>query len=208
MKTFFVDESGDLGTKGKYFAIVLLAPQNNKRISNFMRKFCVANQLEEVKASNLNFTQKQEVLLKLCSANDYTVSYIVADKENIDARIFHDKNLCYNYLFSFLVRKTIRSTQEDITIMLDNHSTKVKSINSLADYIKIKAYTQWNFKYNLNICYVDSRASKIVQATDVVANAIYAKYTYAKTHFYGMLTVSESIKFPNAKFGLAVPVNK
>jgi hypothetical protein len=208
MKTFFVDESGDLGAKGKYFAIVLLAPQNSKRISNFMRKFCAANRLDEVKGSNLNFTQKQEVLLKLCSANDYTVSYIVADKENIDTRIFCDKNLCYNYLLSFLVKKTIKSTSEDITIMLDNHSTKVKSINSLADYIKIKAYTQWNFKYNLSICYVDSKASKIIQATDVVANAIYAKYTYGKTHFYGMLTVSESIRFPNARFSLTAPVDK
>ena len=49
MKTFFVDESGDLGAKGKYFVIVLLAPQNGKRISNFMRKFCATNKLDEVK---------------------------------------------------------------------------------------------------------------------------------------------------------------
>ncbi len=207
MKTFFVDESGDLGAKGKYFAIVLLAPQNGKRISNFMKKFCAKNLLGEVKGSNLSFQQKQDVINKLCSANDYSVSYIVADKENIDTKIFEDKNLCYNYLFSFLVRKTIKSTTEDITIMLDNHSTKVKSINSLADYIKIKAYTQWNFRHNLNICYVDSKDSKIVQATDVVANAIYAKYTYGKTHFYNMVTISESIQFPYAKFGLKPALN-
>ena len=208
MKTFFVDESGDLGAKGKYFAIVLLAPQNGKRISNFMKKFCVKNNLNEVKGSNLSFPQKQDIISKLCRANDYTVSYIVADKENIDTKIFEDKNLCYNYLFSFLVRKTIKSTSDDITIMLDNHSTKVKSINSLSDYIKIKAYTQWNYRQNLNICYVNSKDSKIVQATDVIANAVYAKYTYGKTHFYKMITISESIKFPYAKFGTTQPVDK
>lgn len=208
MKTFFIDESGDLGTKKRYFVITLLAPQKSKRISNFMRKFCVKNSIQEVKASQLSFSQKQIIFNKLCSANDYTISYIVADKLNIDnKKILEDKNLCYNYLFSFLVKKTIKSVQEDIALLLDNHSIKVKSINSLADYIKIKAFTQWGFKYNLNICYVDSKNSKVVQATDVVSNAIYAKYTYSKDHFYNKLTISESIKFPYNKFGSNPPVN-
>lgn len=110
-------------------------------------------------------------------------------------------------LFSFLVKKTIKSAREDLTILLDNHSTKVKSINSLADYIKLKSYTQWGYSHNLNICYVDSKSSKIVQATDVVSNAIYAKYMYQKTHFYNMLTISESIKFPYSTFGSSTLVD-
>jgi len=208
MKTFFIDESGDLGTKGRYFVITLLAPQKSKRISNFMRKFCARNNLQEVKASRLSFQQKQSIFNKLCSANDYTISYIVADKLNIDnKKILEDKNLCYNYLFSFLVKKTFKSTQEDIDLLLDSHSTKVKSINSLADYIKIKAFTQWGFTHNLNISYVDSRNSKVIQATDVVSNAIYAKYTYGKDHFYNKLTISESIKFPYSKFASNPPVD-
>ncbi|OGZ96066.1 MAG: hypothetical protein A2676_01900 [Candidatus Sungbacteria bacterium RIFCSPHIGHO2_01_FULL_51_22] len=208
MKTFFIDESGDLGTKGRYFVITLLAPQKSKRISNFMRKFCAKNSLQEVKASQLSFPQKQFVFNKLCSANDYTISYIAADKLNIDnKKILEDKNLCYNYLFSFLVKKTVKSTQEDITFLLDNHSTKVKSINSLADYIKIKAFTQWGFTHDLSIRYVDSKDSKVVQAADVVSNAIYAKYTYGKDHFYSKLTISESIKFPYSKFASNPPVH-
>ena len=208
MKTLFVDESGDLGTGGRYFIIALLASQKNKRIINFMKKFCAKNKIQEVKASKLSFPQKQLIFNKLCSANDYTVSYIVADKLNIDnKKLLEDKNLCYNYLFSFLVKKTIRSTQEDITLLLDNHSTRVKSINSLADYIKLKAYTQWGFIHNLDIRYVDSKSSKVVQAVDVAANAIYAKYTYGKDHFYNMLTISESIKFPYNKFNSPTPVD-
>jgi len=208
MKTLFVDESGDLGTKERYFVIALLVPQKSKRISNFMRKFCVKNTIQEVKASQLSFSQKQVIFNKLCSANDYTISYIVADKLNIDnKKILEDKNICYNYLFSFLVKKTIKSAQEDITILLDNHTTKVKSINSLSDYIKLKACTQWGYSHNLSICYVDSKNSKVVQAADVASNAIYAKYTYGKTHFYNMLTISESIKSPCGKFGSKLPVN-
>lgn len=208
MKTFFVDESGDLGAKGRYFVITLLAPQRSKRICNFMRKFCAKNTIDEVKGSQLSFQQKQFIFNKLCIANDYTISYIVADKLNIDnKKILEDKNLCYNYLFSLLVRKTIKSTKEDITILLDNHSTKVKSINSLADYIKIKAYAQWEYSYNLSIRYVDSKNSKVVQAADVISNAIYAKYTHGKVHLYNMLTISESIKFPYSKFGSNQPVD-
>jgi len=80
MKTLFVDESGNLGTKDRYFVLVLLAPQRPKRITNFMRKFCAKHDLPEIKASKLSIPRKQEIFNKLCSANDYTVSYIVLDK--------------------------------------------------------------------------------------------------------------------------------
>lgn len=200
MKTFFVDESGDLGIKNRYFVIALLAPQKSKRIINFMKRFCVKNRIQEVKASQLTVPQKQSIFNKLSNANDYTVSYIVADKLHINEKILKDTNLCYNYLFSFLVKKTIKGAQDDVNILLDNHSTKVKSINSLADYIKIKAYTHWGFAHDLTICYVDSKKSKVIQTTDVIANAIYAKYNYNVTHLYNMLTISESIKFPWNKF--------
>ncbi len=202
MKTLFVDESGNLGAKDRYFVLVLLAPHQSKRIVNLMRKFCARHNLKEVKASRLSFPQKQEIFNKLCSANDYTVSYIVSDKHNIDnKKLFEDKNLCYNYLFSFLVKKTIKSTPTDLCILLDNHSTKVGSINSLADYIKIKAYTQFGYQHNLQLSYTNSEHSKIVQAADVIANAIWAHYNYGASHFYNMLTISESIRFPQSKFG-------
>lgn len=208
MITAFVDESGDLGRGGRYFIIAIIFPQKGKRIANFMKRFCSKYNLNEVKAAQLSFSQKQEILNRLTSANDYTISYIVADKHNIDnKKLFDDKNLCYNYLFSFLIKKTIRSANSDISILLDNHSTKVKSINSLCDYIKIKSFTQWNYQGNLQINYVDSKNSKVIQAIDVVANAIYAKYEYGKNHFYNKLTISESIKFPQSKFGQDLPVN-
>jgi hypothetical protein len=197
----FVDESGDLGAGGRYFVIAMLTPQKPKRIVNFMRKFCAQNGLREVKGSLLTFPEKQAIFTKLNFANDYTVSYIVADKLNIENKeILADKNLCYNYLFNFLIRKTIKSANEEIEVLLDNHSTKVKSINSLVDYIRIQAYGNWGFKHKLSICYTDSKDSKVVQAADVIANAIYARYSYGKAHFYNMITISQSIKFPFAKF--------
>ncbi len=202
MKSLFVDESGTLGIKDRYFVLAMLSLQRPKRIINFMRSFCAKHNLPEIKASQLSVPRKQEIFNKLCSANDYTVSYIVVDKWHIDnKKLFEDKNILYNYLFSFLVKKTIKSTQEDLNFLLDNHSTKVKSINSLADYIRLKAYTQFDCHHNVYLAYTDSKNSKIVQTVDIIANAIWAHYNYKTSHFYNMLTISESIHFPQAKFG-------
>ena len=203
MITVFVDESGNLGKKDRYFVIAMVLPQKTKRISNFVKSFCAKNSIDEVHASELSFHQKQELFNRLTSANDYTISYVILDKSNLDnKKLFEDKNLLYNYLFSYLIKKTIRSNPlEDICILLDNHTIKVKSINSLSDYIKIKAFTQWGYKNNLQISYVDSKNSKTIQVSDIIANAVYAHYMYGKSHFYKMLTISESIKFPQSKFG-------
>lgn len=203
MITVFVDESGNLGKKDRYFVIAMVLPRKTKRISNFVKSFCAENSIDEVHASELSFPQKQELFNRLTSANDYTISYIVLDKNNLDnKKLFEDKNLLYNYLFSYLIKKTIRSNpSEDICILLDNRTIKVKSINSLCDYIKIKAFTQWGYKNNLQISYVDSKNSKTIQVSDIVANAVYAHYMYGTSHFYKMLTISESIKFPQSKFG-------
>ena len=59
MKTLFIDESGDLGTKERYFVIAMLVPQRSKRIVNFMRRFIAQNGLSEVKGTLLTTPQKQ-----------------------------------------------------------------------------------------------------------------------------------------------------
>ena len=200
MKTVFVDESGNLGKKDRYFVIALLNPQRSKRLANIIKRHCAENKLEEVKASRLTFSKKQDLLNKLTSLNDYIISYIVADKKHIQPRLLADPNLTYNYLLSFLVRKTIKTAREDLNIILDNHSTKVGAVNSLADYIKLKAYTEWGFTNNLSITYMDYRDCRAIQAVDLMANAVYAKYNYGVCHFYSMLTIGESVRFPQEKF--------
>ena len=209
MKTLFIDESGDLGKKGRYFVIALLVPQNSKRILNFMRDFCAANHIVEIKGSLLSFPQKQMLLTKLNATTDYAVSYIVADKKNIEnKRLFQDKNLLYNYLVSFLVKEIAIKSSEGINIVLDNHSMKVKSTHTLANYLKTKAYTEWDFQHELHVSYIDSKESKLIQAVDLISNAIYAKYVLGINHLYNTLNISESIRFPYETFGLNLTSQK
>ncbi len=198
----FVDESGDLGTKERYFVIALIIPQNGSRIKNIIKRYCAEHKCAELKASSMTFVKKQDILQKLSTVDDHLVSYIVVDKNNIqNQKLLEDKNLLYNYLFQWLIKPIIKAAGSDIEIILDNHSIKVKSLNSLSDYIRIKAYAEWGISYNITIKYIDSRDSKHVQMADIVANTIYAHYLYKKNNgLYGLLRIDKSIKFPNGLF--------
>lgn len=59
MLRIFIDESGDLGQNDGYFVIAMLIAHDPKRIKNFAKSFCAKHGLNEVKAYDLNFPQKQ-----------------------------------------------------------------------------------------------------------------------------------------------------
>jgi len=144
-------------------------------------------------------------LTKLIKERDFSCSYIVADLNYVEPKILKDKNICFNYLMSLLLMPVFRNINEDIQIIIDNHTTKVGSAHSLKDYIRLEAYTKWEFKKNVNFEYKDSRESKNLQCIDVIANIIYGHYMYDKPHFYNLLNnnkvIIHSIKFPQSKFG-------
>lgn len=199
----FVDESGDLGRKGRFFVIALLHPHNKKRILNIARHFNAKLGRDEIKASRLAFSDKQELLARINQFPDHSVSYIAADKHYINSpHMLRDKNLCFNYLFAHLMRPVIAQSDEDINIILDEHSVKVGSLHSLKDYLRIKACYDWGFRGQVNVVFTDSRNSKLVQMADVIANTVYNRYVYDRMNLYEMLNVAHSIRFPHAWFGM------
>lgn len=59
----YIDESGSLGKKGKFFVIAGLVPENPKRIKNIIKRYSLKlgrlnNALDELKGTRLNFSQK------------------------------------------------------------------------------------------------------------------------------------------------------
>lgn len=198
----FIDESGNLGRKNRFFVIALLYPRNKKRILNIAKHFNAKMGTDEIKASQLPFPDKQELLSKLNQFPDHSVSYIAADKRYINSpRMRQDKNLCFNYLFMHLVQPIIAQADEDINIIVDDHSVKVGSFNSLKDYIRIKAYYEWGFRRQVNITFTDSKNSKLVQVADLMANIVYNRYEYDRANLYEMVNIAHSIRFPYAWFG-------
>ena len=201
MELFF-DESGNLGKKDRYFVIAALLPTNKKRIKNFAKKFCAKYNKAEIKASQLSFPSKQNLIYKLSKFQDNKIFYIVVDKYQISSpKLLENKNILFNYLFKFLVKNIVSNAREDINMYVDEHTIKVGSLHSLQDYLKIQAYAKWGFNHNLNVIFTDSKNSKLVQIADLSANAIYAKYNYNKSHLYNKLNIHESIKFPRKRFG-------
>jgi len=204
----YIDESGNLGKKARFFVIAASILQNPKRIKNIIKRNCVklgdaGCVLDEIKASVLTFPQKQNILTTLNNKDDFTCSYIVADKNYLIPRVIQDKNVCYNYLTSHLLKPIVKGTNKDIQIILDNHTVKVTSFNSLKDYIKIEAYTKWGFGHDITFEYRDSKKYKNLQAVDIMANTIYGRYNYNKMHLYNMLNSKflHQIRFPYRKFG-------
>jgi len=204
----YIDESGNLGRKTRFFVIAASIPQNPKRIKNIIKRGCVklGNQncvLDEIKASILTFPQKQNILTTLNDKDDFTCSYVVADKNHLKPRVIQDKNVCYNYLTSHLLKPIVKGANENIQIILDNHTVKVTSLNSLKDYIKIEAYTKWGFSNDITFEYKNSKKCKNLQAVDIMANTIYGHYNYNKMHLYNMLNSKflHRIRFPYRKFG-------
>jgi hypothetical protein len=208
---FYIDESGALNYKPKerFFVITALGIQDKdvrKKLKNIARrahrKHCIPNNLLEIHGSELTFEAKQDILFKLNKESDIFLDYIVADKKHILQSLFSRKDLTYNYLMAHLVKKITKGLEQDVQLLIDEHTVKAGSLNSLEDYLNIEARTKWDFKYNIKVQIINSKHSKGVQLVDVVANSIFAKYNYKKHHLYN---ISEDnfryrIRFPYQKF--------
>jgi len=206
MLNVFIDESGNLGYNEGYFIIAMVVAHNPKRIKNIIKKFCSYHALPEVHATDLDFTKKQFLINTLTKQQDYSVSYVVADKMMVTNKpLFENNNLLFNYLFSFLVKNIIKANTDDIHFYLDNRTQKVASANSLKEYITIKAYTEWGFSKNLFLEYKDSKELKALQMADLVANCIRRKYQWKNNDFYSCLNIVKSIKFPQITFRHELP---
>lgn len=203
----FVDESGNLGYNEGHFIIAMIVLHNPKRIKNIIKSFCSYHSLEEAHASTLNFPQKQFLINKLTKQQDYNITYIIADKMMIKKKkLFDNNNLLFNYLFSFLVKDIIKANTDDVHFHVDNRTQKVASVNSLKEYIQIKAFTEWNFTKELQFEYRDSRECKQLQMADLVANCVWRKYQRKSEDFYSQLNIVKSLQFPQTTFRTELPI--
>ncbi len=204
----FIDESGNLGKRGRFFVICALMPENPKRLKNIIKR-CIAKLarandtvLDELKSPFLTFPQKQEVLQKFSKKDDFHCSYIVGDKNHIYQKLLKDKNICFNYLASHLFKAILKGTNDDVQVIIDNRSVKVASKNSLQDYIKLEALTKWGFEKKITFEYQDSQMVKNLQSVHLIANVVYGRYTYNKNHLCSLIDNKfiHRIEFPQNKF--------
>lgn len=206
--TIYIDESGT--HSNRFMIISALMTQDDhsrKRIKNLMKKKLVEyrrpKMLDELHAYHLTIPERQDILTLLAAQQDYQVAYLVADKHHITPKLLQRPNLCYNYLYSHLIRRITDATQDDISIISDNRSVAAGSKNSLPEYIQTQAYAEWGFQYDLKLCLRDSRDVKGLQAVDIISNAIYSKFNSSHEHLYNIhnLHYQHRVLFPIKKFG-------
>ena len=211
MVNVFLDESGNLGRGGDFFtiaAVVFSQSAGQNRLKRLMRKACLDysptnTPLRELKANSLSFPQKQQLLNKISTRADHEIFYITAQKQHVTMlQQGRDKNLVYNYLAGILVMEIIKKYNDDICLNFDQRTTKVASMNSLKDYIRIKAYTTGGFQHNLHVGQYDSHSMYNLQTADIVAGIVNGSYVRQNKHLIGIIEerLEAKIEFPREKF--------
>lgn len=206
------DESGNLGTGGRYFIIAAICVKDNiAPLRNVMKKavlktkqtFLSYANLNEIKASHSTSIIKDYFLNKIAS-KDIEIKYIVADKLHVKEALLQDENLLYNYMLQILISPIaeIRGTQF-LSINLDQRSIKVNSLNTFAEYIKLELNFKKELDINIDVKYYESQNNYAIQAADFVANAIYAKYEKNEDYFYNIIKhkITSIEHFPRRFFG-------
>jgi hypothetical protein len=208
MRVVYIDESGTIGLKRteRYFVIAAIILDDEaalKRIKNLVKKAKVEfGQLKELHTTNLDTAQKQYFMNRLSSKADYRIAYIAIDKNKISKKLYEHKNVTYNFMFGILLKRVLQQCNEDIKIVSDSRTTKVTSADSLCDYIRAKAYGEWNFQFNIEIMQAESHTHHGLQAADFVANTIFARYNFNALHLYSIHKQYYIIRehFPYANF--------
>ena len=115
-------------------------------------------------------------LRKLCDSNlDIILHAIVVKKQNVLAHIQKDSNKLYNYMVRLALIK--RMAKHDVVTMIpDPRSIKVKSGNSLHDYLQTVLWFEEKASTNLLTCPQDSAMCKGIQMADFLAGMV-------QTHF-------------------------
>lgn len=210
------DESGNLGTSGRYFVISCIDTKNAKSLHNIMkRKLKIAKDkfpelgnlhVHEIKAKDAYPCIKYH-LLECIASKDISISYIVVDLLHTEERLLIDKNIMYNFASKILISKLITKKDEcsTVNILFDNKTSKITSKDSLKDYIIANLVYEQGLNVNINFEYKDSDAGDafIIQAADYVANALYGKYEYNDVSYSKLFDSKLNVvqHFPYKNFG-------
>lgn len=210
------DESGNLGSSGRYFVIACIDTRNYKSLHNIMKKkLGIAKQLfqelaclhsNEIKAKDAYPCIKYHILESIVR-KELSISYIVADLKYVKKNLLDDKNILYNFLMKLLIDRLVsdKDNNSTLNIICDNHTTKIASGNSFEEYIKLHLIYEKEYELNLNVVYMDSddRNAYPVQAADYVANALYGWFEHEDTIYYDRFRTKINIasKFPYKNFG-------
>jgi hypothetical protein len=209
----YLDESGDLGWKldapqgrggsSKYLTIAALCVPFEKKhfpnrvVKNLYEKFNLSPKDCELKWGLMKPDQRKLFALeahKMCNkhSNIY-LKAIVVKKENVQEHIRNDGNKLYNYMIRIMLLDFM-SKCDVVKFIPDPRSIKVKSGNSLHDYLQTELWFTKNSSTNLITEPCDSKRSLGLQFTDMLAGIVQSRFERNNRENFQLLQQKISIK--------------
>ena len=201
----YLDESGDLGWKfaapyrkggsSRFMTIAFIICPSEKK--HFLKRVVskVYTRLEacpktEIKGSSLALVDKEFVArqtLALLQKNpDIKIVYITVKKENVQQQIQSDTNLIYNYMMRLALLKEV-DKYSVINLIRDNRSVKIKSGNTLINYLQTELYFSHGSSSKLVDIPSDSKAVQNLVFIDWINNLIWSHYEDNNSSPYNIL---------------------
>ena len=216
----YIDESGNLGTGGRYFLICALEIDSNikssisKRAGRVICRYKIKYKIDkstELKGWSLDEESRFQLIEKILYKG-VKVRYVVLDLKHTTMLLkkADDKNACFNYLVQLIVKEIVNNTNvSKINLYLDNRSVKVGNRLSLKPYLYNKfVLEQLEDKSNyhsieFNVSYLESERCYLIEWADIISNSLYKKYNSNIDIFYNKIKpyILSEIKFPYKKFG-------
>lgn len=201
----YLDESGDLGWlldkpyryggSSRYLTIAFaVCPSEKKhllqRIVADVYRHTKFNPKLELKGSSLSVSNKcyfAEKVRKLVSMNpDIVLGAITVNKSKVQQHIRQDANKLYNYMIRLAVLPVIKD-QPFVNLIRDNKTIKVKSGNSLIDYLQTVLWFELHSKTKVVDLPSDSKCVKNLIFIDWINNLVWGRYEDNNTQAYDIL---------------------
>lgn len=187
--SIYLDESGDLGWKftapyraggsSRYITISAMIIPDHKthlpgRIVRDLYTRWKWSTAKEKKWSDMSTRARIDFsnhLVKLHAQHpDISFHSIVVDKQRVKVALRADPNLLYNYMIKLFLVGEMRK-HDQVTLIPDPRTIKIKSGNSLHDYLQTNLWYTENVETKLLTQPEDSGKSLGLQFTDMLAGA-------------------------------------
>jgi hypothetical protein len=184
----FVDESGDLGWQfdnpyraggsSRYLTVacLIVPPQHYRRpkkvITRLYKKYGWASEKKAAEASELQKELFCKNALDLLTAfPEIKLDVITVNKINVQGHIQQDPNKLYNYMLGLVVFDYV-TKEGNFDLITDERSIRVKSQNSLKDYLQVKLWFDIGCQTVVNHQPTDSSTNYTVQFADWIAHCV------------------------------------
>jgi hypothetical protein len=188
----YLDESGDTGWtfsspyraggSSRFLCLAFLFVPNPLRriprrvITSLYHKYGWVGEKKAADATEgqkVEFAQAVNVMLE--THKDIAIDCIIAEKENVQPHIRVDGNKLYNYMCKLVICDHLAGVGE-FQFIPDKRSIKVKSGNSLADYLQTTLWFECKAKTRIISNPQESHTNYNLQFVDWVSHCVWSHY--------------------------------